>query len=950
MNTTSISAANVTILREDNWTLWSSQLQKLLGSLDCKRAIVARYRDLPGDELSEDERKQDELIVKEEAEAGEDGAAKRSAEEKRKSLGLSLIELDAAEEKLQDRAMFAVDQTLGDADKKIVANCKTVRQQLAILRKIKTRPQNIYTLNEQLTKVHWEKSETATMFILRLNDLKDKIETARGASEDSTFVSKLIKEMPTYLNWTRLAIQEEIQKDDAKPVEWRALCDRVQRAYQNASVDYEERKEKNRSNANLNNNGRRSNGDRRNGRTDQNDQYGSYYTTRKKCFNCGSEFHLARNCPEPNRMQNSGFRSRYNQVTGRGGQSQSSVRVSNQSDANGGRQYGGVMQPNTGSTGNGNQRQSGQSQSGSGNRTNGADQREPTNLAEVIAQSRGGGGQRVDSTHQRVQYAMQCDLQIAHSYAIGDTGLDDDQFMADDGSNGHVVNDRGAFLDFRKFGSNENARIESVNGGRAQGIGTVAVVSRIKGVWKEFELGSVLLIESSPVQIFSQRAARARGMTFRWTSDDTYDYIAGYAANGDQLINARARINVPEKFAATLYVRKVPGLYSSYLVDFKWHSILSHADYQRIYKTQQCVDGMKVDKTNVPKEESCEPCIEGKDKKRSFDHQLIKSETPGEAIHCDIAEMTTNGLFGQSAGYSSFIVFVDEFSRYTWTYPLKDQTARSLRVAFLECFNDLKAKVKMYPSFVHLDKGTNLMSETIQTIIRELGAKRSNSAAYNHQQNGLAEKTIGDLRAAARAVRLAKNLPARLWPEAINYVAYTNNRVWKRSIQMTPIEALTGKRPNLSHMKAAFGDPVYTHVNNPQERKRLGNKEGAQAVKGTFMGYSECSVIYRVMNQQMSKVTEETGVRFLRQFEDPPRPAVQQRILIMPDQLLPRLIGESEKSNDDSANRHPENNSDTDRERNENGETNHSVKPSELIEQRDEQRNEDAQFNEEDAD
>ena len=45
----------------------------------------------------------------------------------------------------------------------------------------------------------------------------------------------------------------------------------------------------------------------------------------------------------------------------------------------------------------------------------------------------------------------------------------------------------------------------------------------------------------------------------------------------------------------------------------------------------------------------------------------------------------------------------------------------------------------------------------------------------------------------------------------------------------------------------------------------------------------------------MAKVTEETGVRFLRQFSDPPNPTVQPRALIMPDQLLPSVIGESEQ-------------------------------------------------------
>lgn len=161
-------------------------------------------------------------------------------------------------------------------------------------------------------------------------------------------------------------------------------------------------------------------------------------------------------------------------------------------------------------------------------------------------------------------------------------------------------------------------------------------------------------------------------MKFNLSSNGPYDYLLGYATDGDQLINARTRIDVPERFPATLFIRKIPGKYSSFLVDFKWHSIMIHADYQLMYNTAKVVDGIKIDRTEIPKQTSCDPCISGKDKKRTFDHDLIRSETPGEGMHIDIGEMTTVGLYGQAMGYVAFIVFVDEYSRFVWTYPLRD--------------------------------------------------------------------------------------------------------------------------------------------------------------------------------------------------------------------------------------------------------------------------------------
>ena len=130
-----------------------------------------------------------------------------------------------------------------------------------------------------------------------------------------------------------------------------------------------------------------------------------------------------------------------------------------------------------------------------------------------------------------------------------------------------MVSDRGAFTQYREFGPKDNQTVQSINGGPVLGIGVVPVISRIRGQWKRFELGNVLYIDTSPVQIFSQRAARARGMFFKMTSNEEFDFIAWYAQNGDQLVNARARIAVPEKFTMSLYIDKQPGQYSAYLVD-----------------------------------------------------------------------------------------------------------------------------------------------------------------------------------------------------------------------------------------------------------------------------------------------------------------------------------------------------------------------------------------------
>ena len=68
----------------------------------------------------------------------------------------------------------------------------------------------------------------------------------------------------------------------------------------------------------------------------------------------------------------------------------------------------------------------------------------------------------------------------------------------------------------------------------------MAVYSVVRGVRIPFKLNNKVFMPTSPVNIFSERAARANGMRFVFIEDNDFDYIAGYAPNGDKITNARS--------------------------------------------------------------------------------------------------------------------------------------------------------------------------------------------------------------------------------------------------------------------------------------------------------------------------------------------------------------------------------------------------------------------------
>ena len=272
----------LTVLTAANWTEWYAQTERLLGSIECKSTMTARYSDVTGDELTDDEKREEQKREADEKAAKSAGDAEN--ENKLKARKIDLKVLDDKEEIKQCKAMFALEQSVSAEDRKYLVKCKTVRQQLEVLKRLKIRPENELALSDQLYKLQWG-NQTAAQFLFKLKELKEKMELIRGTSEDSAFTSKLIRELPKKLTFTKRMIQAEICA--GKTITWCDLIERVERAYLTAEDEDAERAQGHRSNTSV------------------------YFTSRKTCYCCGSIFHLLDQCPDRDRHETAdGQRSR----------------------------------------------------------------------------------------------------------------------------------------------------------------------------------------------------------------------------------------------------------------------------------------------------------------------------------------------------------------------------------------------------------------------------------------------------------------------------------------------------------------------------------------------------------------------------------------------------------------------------------------------------------------
>ncbi|GJV50374.1 putative ribonuclease H-like domain-containing protein [Tanacetum coccineum] len=230
---------------------------------------------------------------------------------------------------------------------------------------------------------------------------------------------------------------------------------------------------------------------------------------------------------------------------------------------------------------------------------------------------------------------------------------------------------------------------------------------------------------------------------------------------------------------------------------------------------------------------------------------------PLQLLHIDLFGPTSI----RSIDHKSYsLVVTDDFSRFSWVFFLgtKDETFYILRdfITFVE--NQLTKKVKA----IRCDNGTEFKNSHLIELCGSKGIKRDYSVARTPQQNGVAERKNRTLIEAARTMLADSKLPTMFWSEAVSTACYVLNRVLvTRPHNKTPYELLSGKVPNVSHLK-----PFGCHVTILNTSDHLGKFEG-KADEGFLVGYSAHSKAYRVYNLSNKKIEETLNLRYM---EDKP--------------------------------------------------------------------------------
>ncbi|GJQ96316.1 retrovirus-related pol polyprotein from transposon TNT 1-94 [Tanacetum coccineum] len=210
-------------------------------------------------------------------------------------------------------------------------------------------------------------------------------------------------------------------------------------------------------------------------------------------------------------------------------------------------------------------------------------------------------------------------------------------------------------------------------------------------------------------------------------------------------------------------------------------------------------------------------------------------------------------------GYYILLVLcvpVDDYSRYTWTRFLKDKTEAfdQFEIFSKKIQNQLGCTIVS----IRTDHGREFDNEVqFGEFCNANGITHNFSAPRTPQSNGVVERKNRTLQEMSRTMLNEQSLPQKFWCNAVDTSTYILNRILIRAILgKTPYELLRGRKPTLDYFRV-FGSKCFI-----LNTKDYLTKFDPKSYEGVFLGYSQNSKAYIILNKHTRKVEESLNVTF----------------------------------------------------------------------------------------
>ena len=283
-----------------------------------------------------------------------------------------------------------------------------------------------------------------------------------------------------------------------------------------------------------------------------------------------------------------------------------------------------------------------------------------------------------------------------------------------------------------------------------------------------------------------------------------------------------------------------------------WHKRLGHPSFFYMQKLRDDpLSKVKFTDTTLP---DCLICRLCKGKRLPHSKKASRSNEILERVHIDL----TGKIPKSYNGYSYAMVITDDFSRFRKLYLLKkkDQVLKSLQ-DYIECFSKYFDKTVRS---IRTDNAGELISDETRQYIESKRIHLELSAPHAHQQNGVAERTFGQLNNIVRTLLEESQCPKTLWSEAFHHAVHLLNRIPTSANEFkTPYEVFHSKKPSHKFLQT-FGTKAYAL----SEKFTRNHKFDPTSFEGLYVGFSEnhANNTYRIYNPKTKCVTLNCNVTF----------------------------------------------------------------------------------------
>lgn len=427
-------------------------------------------------------------------------------------------------------------------------------------------------------------------------------------------------------------------------------------------------------------------------------------------------------------------------------------------------------------------------------------------------------------------------------------------WIVDSGASSHMTFDRTSFTTFREV--HHKVKVADAREVAALGVGTVnlELTGNNKSKGQPMQLRKVLYVPELNKNLFSVSAAAASsGMRFEFSSTH---FTASKEAEGmgaKKIVLGERRGNLyylrqckkpltprgsgpaamrVQKIEEALQIARESG--SADLT--RWHGRLGHLCLRYLKQLPRMVDGIRF--TGNLKHMFCDGCALAKSHRQPFPSTHTKCDEILGVVHADlVGPFETLSVNGER--YCA--IYSDEASAVTGVGFLKYKDEA------LQDFKSFKTRIELQTGkkikVLRTDGGGEFTSNEFQAYLTKHGINHQVTAPYTPQQNGLAERKNKVIVETARAMLLEAGLPRTLWTEAVRTAVYLRNRspTSVLKFKQTPMEAMTGQRPDLSHLRI-FGCEAFVHI--PAEKRK--GKLSPRSVPMVLVGYDLASKAYRL--------------------------------------------------------------------------------------------------------